>query len=96
MIQISPPIFNFISNPKISAKAKTLLMIILSDPKFFQDINTKKEEFLLDCCKERHTAVQSGIKELEENHLLKKQIVRNKKGKGYIKGARWYIILEEQ
>jgi len=72
-------------NQKISAKAKTILFLLLSNKKGWKSsVKAMENKFL----KEGETAIRSGIKELEEYGYLIRIRYRDKKSKQW-EGAFW-------
>ena len=73
-----------LKNPNISGKAKTILSILLSN----KDGWVSHIQTLNNFMKEGLTAIQSGLKELEEHQYLKRIKYRNKKTKSWA-GSLW-------
>lgn len=85
-----------LKNTTISWKAKGLYIFILSHPKVFKEVNTNKDEFILQSGKEGPDAIRSGLKELTKNKLLHKQFHRNNgPGRNYIIGTTWNLLGEK-
>lgn len=78
----------------ITWKAKALLLFIATNKDFFSDVTTDKNEALYRFSAEGITAVQSGIKELQNLGWLRKRIIRNGNNQ-YIIGSIWKIGPEE-
>jgi hypothetical protein len=75
---------DLIRNPKISAKAKTILCILLSNTIGWKSYITTITEMM----KEGKDAIQAGISELEEFGYVKRIKYRDKKTK-QLKGSFW-------
>lgn len=71
-------------NPKISAKAKIILCILLSNKNGWHSCNVT----LLKMLKEGKDSLQSGLQELEKNNYLLRIRYRDKKTK-MLKGSFW-------
>jgi hypothetical protein len=87
-------IIELLTIPEISLKAKALASMIFYHPEIFNDPKTNKEDWISKMSKEGPTAIQTGIKELQNYDFLRKKIIRDPNIKHRVIGSIWTLYID--
>lgn len=85
-------VYDVMTNQNLSLKAKSIYIIILTNPEIFEITGINKPDFIAANCSDGTASIMKGVYELEDAGFLRRTIIRATEGRQFITGSTWRIM----